>query len=132
MPWLPVVAAIAGLAGTGISVGETLANSGGGGAAPKPAAPPPPKPPDPAALLQQKALVAQQNPNEVAATAGLANPAFLALMDQLRAGTLGQPGSAAAGASATGQQFSPANSQPTNAAVSGQPINLSDFINTST
>lgn len=132
MPWLPVIAAIAGLAGTGISVGETLANSGGGAPSPTTPTTPAPTPPNAQALAQQKALVSQQTPNVVGATSGLASPGYDSLIAQILAGTLGQPGSTAAGNAATGQNFTPANSQPTNAAVQGQPIQLSDFVGTST
>lgn len=128
MPWLPVVAAIAGLAGTGVSVGETIANSGG----PKTPATPAPTPPNAQALAQQRALVQQQLPNVLGATSGLASSSYDSLIAQILAGTLGQPGSTAAGNAAVGQNFSPANSQATNAAVQGSPVQLSDFVNTST
>jgi hypothetical protein len=128
MPWLPALAAIAGLAGTGVSVGEAIANSGG---PPKTPTVPPPTPPNAQALAQQKALVAQQEPNVLGATSGLASPSYDSLIAQILAGTLGQPGSTAAGNAATGQNFSPANAQATNAAVQGQPLQLSDFLNTS-
>lgn len=129
MPWLPALAAIAGLAGTGVSIGESIANSGGGAPSPTaPTTPQGPKPPDANALLQQKALVSNQLPNVVGATSGLASPSYDSLIAQILAGTIGQPGSAAAGASATDQQFQPANSQPTNSVVNGQQPNLSDFL----
>ncbi len=125
----PAIGAASAIAGAGTSIGEALANSGG---SPKPGAPPPPTPPNAQALAQQKALVSQQEPNVVGATSGLASPSYDSLISQILAGTLGQPGSTAAGNAATGQNFSVANSQPTNAAVQGQPLNLSDFLNTST
>lgn len=128
MPFsLALAGLLAGLAGTGASIGETIANSG----APKAPATPAPTPPNAQALAQQKALVAQQEPNVVGATSGLASPSYDSMIAQILAGTLGQPGSTAAGNAATGQNFSVANSQPTNAAVQGQPIQLSDFVNTS-
>lgn len=136
MPWLPVVAAIAGLASSGVGIGEAIANSGG--QQPTTPAAPTPKPPDAQALAQQRALVAQQYPNVVGATSGLASPSYDSLISQILAGVVGQPGASAAGAAAggfqpgTGQSFSVANSQPTNAAVQGSPIQLSDFVNTST
>lgn len=127
MPFsLALAGILAGLAGTGVSIGETIANSGG------PPKPPGPTPPSPQVLAQQRALVAQQTPNVIGATSGLASPSYDSLIAQILAGTLGQPGSTAAGNAATGQNFSPANSQATNAAVQGQPVQLSDFVNTST
>jgi hypothetical protein len=124
----PAIGAASALAGAGTSIGEAIANSGG---PPTPATPTPPAPtpPNAQALAQQRAAVAQQTPNVVGATSGLASPSYDALIAQILAGTIGQPGSAAAGASATGQNFSPANAQPTNAVVQGQPIALSDFVN---
>jgi hypothetical protein len=129
MPFsLALAGILAGLAGTGASIGETIANSG----APATPKPPVPTPPNAQALAQQKALVGQQEPNVVGATSGLASPSYDSLIAQILAGTLGQPGSTAAGASATGQNFTPANSQATNSAVQGSPIQLSDFLGTST
>lgn len=124
---LPTIAAIAGLAGTGISVGETLANSGS-----KPAAPAPTPPPDQQTLLRQRELAGQQASNIEGQTSGAAGPDFLSLFAPYLAGISGQPGADAAGKGASGQGWAPANSQPTNAAVTNQPVNLSDFINTST
>jgi len=124
----PAIGAAASIAGAGTSIGEAIANSSG----PKTPGAPTPTPPNAQQLAQQKALVAQQAPNVVGATSGLASPGYDALIAQILAGTLGQPGSTAAGAAATGQNFSPVNSQATNAAVQGQPVSLSDFLNTST
>jgi hypothetical protein len=129
MPFLPMLAAIAGLAGTGVSIGETVANSGGG--APTTPTTPTPTPPSAQALAQQKALVSQQLPNVVGATSGLANPSYDSLIAQILSGITGQSGANAAGASATGQQFTAANNQPTNAAVNNQSPNLSDFLSNS-
>jgi hypothetical protein len=135
----PAIGAASALAGAGTSIGEAIANSGG---APKPGAPPPPTPPNAQAQQNLNARVGQQEPNVVGATSGLASPSYESLIAQILAGTFGQPGSTAAGNAATGfttgtgqslnQNFTPANSQPTNAAVQGQPINLSDFLSTST
>jgi hypothetical protein len=125
---LAAIASIAGIAGAGTSIGEAIANSGG---PPKPTATPTPVPTPPNAqtLLQQRAAVSQQEPNVIGATSGLANPEYNSLIAQILAGTLGQPGSTAAGNAATGQStFTPANSQPTNAAINGTQINLSDFL----
>lgn len=127
MPWA-AIAAIASLASAGAGIGMDIANSVGG--PPKPPTVPPPTPPNAQQLAQQKALVGQQVPNVDAATSGTSSPEYQSLMAQILSGVLGQPGATAAGASATGQQpFSVANSQPTNAAVQGSPVNLSDFIN---
>lgn len=124
-----IIASIASIAGAGTSIGEAIANSGGP-SAPKAATAPAVTPPNAQQLAQQRALVGQQVPNVDAATSGAASPEYQSLMAQILSGVLGQPGANAAGASATGQQpFSVANSQPTNAAVQGSPVNLSDFIN---
>lgn len=125
---LALAGLLAGLAGTGASIGETIANSGGGGKTATPTTPTP-TPPNAQALAQQRALVSQQTPNVVGATSGLASPSYDSLIAQILAGTVGQPGSTAAGNAATGQNFTPANAQATNAAVQGQPIALSDFLN---
>src|SRR6266852_5807498 len=124
---LAIIASIATIGTAGTTIGLDIAGAGKGG--PQTPATPKPTPPDANALAQQKALVSRELPNVVGATSGLASPSYDALMAQILAGVLGQPGATAAGSSATGQQFQPANSQPTNAAVSGQPANLSDFIN---
>jgi hypothetical protein len=120
--------------GTGIPLAATLGTTIAG-AVNQPGAPPaPPLPTPPNAQAQQNlnARVGQQEPNVVGANSGLASPSYDSLIAQILAGTLGQPGSTAAGASATGQNFTPANSQATNAAVQGTPVNLSDFLSTST
>lgn len=123
---MPFLVSLIPLITAGVGLADTISGP------PKPPGPPTPTPPTIQQLTQQRALVAQQAPNVVGATSGLANPAYDSLMAQILAGTLGQPGSTAAGAAATGQNFSPANSQATNAAVQGQPVQLSDFVNTST
>lgn len=123
---LGIIASIGSLAGAGTSIGLAAANAGSG--TPTTPATPTPTPPNAQQLLQQKAAVSQQEPNVVGATSGLASPSYDSLIAQILAGTVGQPGSNAAGASATGQSFTPANSQPTNAAVNGTEPNLSDFI----
>jgi hypothetical protein len=121
---------IGGLASAGVGIGEAVA---GGGApqtpTPTPPGAPTPTPPNAAQLMQQKALVSQQEPNVVGATSGAASPEYDSLISQILAGVTGQPGANAAGGAATGQQFTPANSQSTNAAVNGTTPNLSDFIN---
>ena len=120
---LAIIASLATIGGAGTAIGSTIAND-----VSKPPATPTPTPPNAQQLLQQKAAVSQQEPNVVGATSGLASPSYDSLIAQILAGTVGQPGSNAAGASATGQSFTPANSQPTNAAVNGTEPNLSDFI----
>lgn len=123
---LPALAAVGSLAGAGVGIGETVANAGN--KLPT-VATPQPTPPSANQLLQQREAVASQVPNEQASGSGTLSPDFESIMAQILAGTIGQPGSTAAGQSATGQQFQTANNQPTNAAVNGQPVNLSDFIN---
>jgi hypothetical protein len=123
---IPILAGAGGLASAGLGIANAV------GGAPTAPTIPPPKPPDANALAQQRALVAQQTPNVVGATSGLASPSYDSLIAQILAGTLGQPGSTAAGNAATGQNFSPVNAQPTNAAVTGGDIGLSNFLNTST
>ena len=119
------IGAAASVAGAGTSIGEAIANSGGG----SPAAPTAPAPTTPNAqqLLQQRQAVAQQEPNVISSTSGLASPEYSSLIAQILAGTLGQPGSTAAGNAATEQNFTPANSQATNSVVQGSPLQLSDF-----
>jgi hypothetical protein len=130
MPWLlaalPAIAAIGGTAAAGTTIGLDIANAGNKTVTPTT---PAPTPPNAQQLEQQKALISQQLPNIVGATSGLANPSYDALIAQILSGTAGQSGANASAGAATGQAFTPANSQPTNAAVQGQPVNLSDFIN---
>ena len=132
MPFLaalvPALTAIGTIGGLGLGIEQAVSGSGG---PPKPGAPTTPAatPPTAQQLAQQRALVEQQVPNISGATSGTASPEYQSLMAQILSGVLGQPGATAAGASATQQPFSVANSQPTNAAVSGQPVNLSDFVN---
>ena len=122
----PAIGAASALAGAGTSIGEAIANSGK--QPPTPGTLPGPTPPNAQQLLQQRAAVAQQEPNVVSSTSGLASPEYSSLISQILAGVLGQPGANAAGASATGQQnFTPANSQATNSVVQGSPLQLSDF-----
>lgn len=120
------IGAAASIATAGTTIGEAIANSGKGATPSTPTAPAV-TPPNPQQLLQEKALVGQQLPNVVGATSGLANPSYEALIAQLLAGVTGQPGAQAAGAAATGQNFQPASSQATNAAVNNQPVNLADI-----
>ena len=127
---LPIIASIGSLAGAGVGIGTSIANSVSG----SPAAPtvPGPTPPNQQQLLAQKEAVSQQLPNVIGQTSGLASPSYDSLISQILSGVIGQPGANAAGAGATGQAFSTSNSQPTNAAVQGQPIQLSDFVNSNT
>src|SRR5579863_8023504 len=130
---LAILASIGSLAGAGTSIGLGIANAAGSPAAP---AAPAPTPPNAQQLLQQREAVAQQEPNVVSSTSGLASPEYSSLIAQLLAGTLGQPGSTAAGNAASGftpgtgqtltQNFTPANSQATNSVVQGSPLQLSD------
>src|SRR5580692_3597672 len=119
------IGAGASIAGAGTSIGEAIANSGG---PPKPGALPGPTPPTAGQLQTERGLVSQQLPNVIGATSGLANPEYASLMAQILAGTLGQPGSTAAGNAATGQNsssFTPTGTnQATNAAIQGSPIQL--------
>lgn len=136
MPFLvgiaPLLAALGGLAGAGVGIGEAVAGSGKSATAPVSPVSPPPTPPSANNLLQQREQIAGQIPNVDAATSGAASPDYQSLIAQILSGTAGQSGANASGAAATGQQFTPANSQPTNAAVAGQPANLSDFLNSFT
>lgn len=133
VPFLTAAAPVASAAASLGSLGLGIANAASGPSGiPTPPGPTPATPPTPQQLAQQRALVQQQLPNVLGATSGLANPAYDSLIAQILAGTIGQPGSTAAGNNAVGQNFSPANSQATNAAVQGQPVQLSDFVNTST
>jgi hypothetical protein len=125
---LPTIAAAVGIAGTGITTGLEVSGALNGPGAPGTPATPAPTPPNAQQLAQQKALVSQQEPNVVGATSGLASQDYVSLISQILAGTVGQPGSRAAGAAATDQNFTPANSQPTNSVVNGQTPNLSDFL----
>ena len=129
MPFtLALAGLLAGLAGTGASIGETIANSG----TPKPPTAPVTPPPNAQQLLQQRQVVGTQDSNLQESGSGDLGSNFLAQMAPYLAGISGQPGANAAGAAGAGQAFSAANSQPTNAAVNNQQVNLSDFINTNT
>ncbi len=133
---IPILAGAGGLASTGLGIANAV------GGAPKPPAIPPPTPPNAQALAQQNSLIARQDPNLQASGSGELSPQYRALVDQILAGVFGQPGATAGANAVTGftpgtgqslnQNFSPVNAQPTNAAVQGQPIQLSDFLNTST
>jgi hypothetical protein len=138
---LPLIAAIGGLAGTGIGVGLDLSNQPG-----KPAPTPPPTPASITSNQNQiKAAVSQQDPNVVSATSGLANPDYVAQISQLLAGTAGQTGSTGAarqaaaqafglpnipgqGSGGTSQPFTPTGSSTTPAADPNAPVNLSDYL----
>jgi hypothetical protein len=131
---LAIIASIASLAGTGITVGETLANQPGS---------PKPPPTTPAAETpaqqtatqnQQKALINQQLPNILSETSGLANPDYVKQIAQLLSGTAGQSGSSGAASSAVERAFGlPANFTPAGSPGSGAnsaaPVSLSDFVN---
>lgn len=129
MPWLPALAAIVGIAGTGVSTGLELSGALGGGGQPQAPAAPTPKPPDTNALMNLKKLVGSADSNTQAQTSGTAGDFYRFIQDQLAAGTLGQPGSAgAAQSTVNGQQpFTPANNQVTNAAVNGTNLTQNDI-----
>jgi hypothetical protein len=145
---LPLIAAIGGLAGTGVGLGLELSNQPGS---------PAPTTPNAGAtaatnnanMQAEKAAISQQTPNVNAATSGLANPDYVAQIAQLLAGTAGNPGSQGAaqqsiaqafglpGGSGTGgttpgqgtstSNFTPAGANPSPAAQNN-PVNLSDFV----
>ena len=138
---LPVIAAVAGLAGTGVGLGLELSNQPGGATTP---------PPTPAVInqeqQQEKAAISQQAPNILAQTSGLANPDYVAQLAQLLAGTGGQTGSQGAasqiasqlfglspGTPATpgaGSSFTPAGTgTANNPAPANSQVQLSDFVN---
>lgn len=89
---LPVIAAIVGIAGTGVSLGESLANQPG---TPKPPAAPTVAQTTPEATATadaQKAAIAQQFPNIQAQTGGTLSPDAFLQLAQLSSGQAGQPG----------------------------------------
>jgi hypothetical protein len=140
---LPAIAAIGGLAGTGVGLGLELSNQPG---TPKPT---PTPPPTPAAITdtqnQEKALISQNAPNVLSQTSGLANPDYVAQISQLLAGTGGQTGSTGAArqivqqlfglpglpGAGSGTQFTPAGatSGATGPAPAATDTKLSDFVN---
>jgi hypothetical protein len=130
----PAIGAASAIAGAGTSIGEAIANRGGPATPTTPTAPtaPTPTPPNLNQLLQERQLVGSQASNLESATSGAAGPDFLKLFAPFLAGISGQPGASGAGTYAANQAWAPANSQPTNAAVQGQPVNLSDFISSNT
>jgi hypothetical protein len=105
---LAIIASIAGLAGTGISVGETLANRP---SAPKtpPATPATPATQTPAQQSQQLAtergIISQQLPNILSETSGLANPGYVEQVATLLSGQGGAPGSTGAAQQAVNSAF---------------------------
>jgi hypothetical protein len=134
---LAIIPLIAGLAGTGVSIGESLANRPG-----MPKAPATPAGPTPAqqklTQQQEQAAISQQLPNIAEQGSGFTNPAYDAMMASLRAGTAGQPGNTSAanqavaqllGLPGTPQSFTPTTST-SNTAVPPSPTALSDFVNT--
>jgi len=141
---LPIIAAVAGLAGTGVGLGLELSNSGGGSSKPVP--------PTPAVINQNqqaiKASIGQEAPNIISSTSGLANPDYVAQIAQLLAGTGGETGSTGAARQVAAQlfglnadsvnpsgaastpSFTPAGTgQNPNSAESNSPVQLTDFIN---
>jgi hypothetical protein len=132
---LPAIAAIASIAGTGVTVGETLANQPG---APKPpAAAPGPTPAQQAQTrAQQQAAVTENLPTFEAETMGAANPAYYAMLSALSSGVAGQPGGQNAAQRAVAQSFGfPAlptltpSTSTSNTSVPPTPTALSDFVN---
>jgi len=143
---LPTIAAIAGLAGTGVGLGLELSNQPG---SPKPVTPAAPTPAQNAATqLQQKALISQQVPNVISQTSGLANPEYAAEIAKLLSGTAGQPGSTGAaqqaiaaafglpptafggGGATPTAKFTPAGAAPNTSAAADptSPVSLSEFV----
>jgi len=135
---LPTIAAVAGLAGTGVSLGLDLSNQPG---TPKPATPTPAQTAatDAATQTQQRELVSQQLPNVLSSTSGLANPDYTAQIIQLLSGTTGQAGSTGAAQQAVNSAFgitpavkkyTPAGADPNTSAASSpsSPISLSEFV----
>ncbi len=144
---LPLIAAIGGLAGTGVGLGLELSN--------RPGSPSPTAATNAGVTAEQnnsaqqaeKAAISQQAPNVNAATSGLANPEYVEQIAQLLAGTAGQPGSTGAAKSAIAQAFglpggavgpapgvqgtSTSNFTPAgttgNANAGSAPVNLSEF-----
>jgi len=146
---LPTIAAITGIAGTGVGLGLELSNQPG---SPKPASVTPPTPAQQSATQQQeKALISQQAPNVLSQTSGLTNPDYVAQISQLLSGTAGQSGSSGAAQQAIAQAFglppsifsgtggpTPAvsgfkpagsGSNTTGSNASTQPVALADFVN---
>lgn len=113
--------------GAAASAGLGIANAVSG--TPKAPTVPGPTPPNPQQLLQQRQAVSAQDSNLQEAGSGDLGANFLAQIAPNLAGISGQPGANAAGSFGANQNWTPANSQPINAAVQGQPFNLSDFIN---
>jgi len=101
---LTLIATIASLAGTGTSLGLSLANQP---SAPKaaPATPGVTALQNAATVNAEKAAIGQQTPNVIGATSGLANPEYVAQISQLLAGTAGQPGSRGAASDAVAKAF---------------------------
>lgn len=125
---LGALGTLGGIAGAGTSIGETIANGGGQ----KTPMQTPTPPPNAQQLLQERGLVGQQDSNLQSSLSGTGGSDFLSLFAPYLAGLSGQPGANAAGQFGVNQNWTPANSQPTNAAVQGQPVSLSDFINSNT
>lgn len=90
-PIVGLIAAIASLAGTGIGLGETLANQPG---TPKPVTPSPAQTADTANKTKQDQIAAlsQQTPNIQAATGGALSPDAWAQLSALLSGQASNPG----------------------------------------
>jgi hypothetical protein len=93
---LPAIAAIAALAGTGITVGETLANQPSG----KPPTATPAPAVSPAMAPQIKAAISGQDANIQAQTGGSLSPDYLTQIAPILAGTAG-PGTSGIAQGAT-------------------------------
>jgi hypothetical protein len=88
---IPLIAGITGIAGTGIGLGETLANKPG---TPSPVTPSPAATDASAnqAAMNQKALIGQQLPGLQEQTGGSLSPDTLIQLAQLVSGQAGTPG----------------------------------------
>jgi hypothetical protein len=147
MPFLPIIAAIAGLAGTGVGVGLDIADASGNKTPATPATPATPTSTGPTQqqLSQLKSAISAQAPNVIGETSGLANPEYVAQMSQLLAGTSNSPGSTGQAQSVIQSLFggapqgpTPAQNQPFQATGTGTQTGppsvgagagLSDFVN---
>jgi hypothetical protein len=104
MPLLTTLAAIATIAGAGVSSGLAIDQAVTAPCAPKPAAPATPPPPTAQQQAQQRqqteAAVGQQLPTLEGLTSGYANPGYYAQQGATAAGVAGQPGGNTAAISA--------------------------------
>jgi hypothetical protein len=139
MAFLPALAAIVSIAGTGTGLGLELSGFG------KPSTPKAPTTPPAVTALadqqkvnQEKSAISSQVPNLLSETSGLANPDYIAQMAKLISGT-GGPGSDQAvkdiiasvfGFPSTTPKFTPAGTGgDTSGAFAATPVQLSDFTN---